>query len=46
SGALEYLVKWRGYSAEHNTWQSSDDFQDTEIVTQFHGEMSKLGRTF
>ena len=34
---LEYLVKWKGYTDEHNTWESADNFGHAkQKVTNFH----------
>lgn len=32
NGALSYLVKWRGYGPEYNTWQSAKSVDDNEAV--------------
>lgn len=43
-GEQEYLVKWRGYSSEHNTWEPVDHFQDLEIIAKYHENQRVLGR--
>ena len=41
SGELEFLVKWKGYSSAENSWLTTTDFHDHNIVhdylTQVHG---------
>jgi transposase InsO family protein len=44
NGVQEYLVKWRGYSSEHNSWEPAENFQDVEILTRFHENQRILGR--
>lgn len=43
-GAQEYLVKWRGYSAAHNTWEPVDNFQDLKIIEEYHENRRVLGK--
>lgn len=43
-GFSEYLVKWAGYSDQHNSWVPEDQFQDVEIITRFMERMRQLGR--
>ena len=34
---LQYLVKWEGYSIEHNTWKYLDNLQNAaDAVNEFH----------
>jgi hypothetical protein len=36
---LQYLVKWNGYSAEGNTWEYSENVENTpEKVADFHAQ--------
>ena len=35
--ALQYLVKWKGYPSEENTWQSEDDLKNSQdLMSDFH----------
>ena len=31
----EYLVKWKNYNKEHNSWVRTDDFTDTEFIIDY-----------
>jgi Zn-dependent protease with chaperone function len=34
---LEYLVKWKGYTDKHNTWEPADNLDNAKKkVTDFH----------
>jgi transposase InsO family protein len=33
---LRYLVKWKGFGAEHNSWEPWDNVHAPELVTDFH----------
>ena len=34
---LEYLVKWKGYDAAHNSWEPFANLQNAKrIITRFH----------
>ena len=36
-GKLEYLVKWEGYTEEHNSWQPVGNLEHAqEYITEFH----------
>jgi transposase InsO family protein len=32
---VQYLVKWTGYSHQHNSWLKPSDFDDTKIITDY-----------
>ena len=36
-GRLQYLVQWKGYGPEHNTWEPEANVQNaSRLVAQFH----------
>ena len=35
-GTLQYLVKWAGYTDEHNAWLPADDVHADELTAEFH----------
>ena len=32
---IEYLVKWAGYTSEHNTWEPSENIKDPRLIQEF-----------
>ena len=36
TAVMEYEVKWRGYPAEENTWETIDAILDETVVDKFH----------
>ena len=32
---IEYLVKWAGYTSEHNTWEPSENIKDPRLIQKF-----------
>ncbi|CEJ00559.1 Putative Chromodomain Y-like protein 2 Short=CDY-like 2 [Rhizopus microsporus] len=36
TGVAEYLIKWKGYSEEHNTWEPEDNLNCPDILTAFN----------
>jgi hypothetical protein len=34
--ALQYLVRWKGYSENHNSWLPASDVHASELIQQFH----------
>ena len=36
-GKLEYLVKWSGYTKDHNTWEPKDNCENScDLIKDFH----------
>lgn len=43
SGKEEYLVSWKNYSEEYNTWESRDEIEKNalDLVKEFNGESNE-----
>jgi hypothetical protein len=41
---LQYLLKWRGYSQAHNSWEPVEQMHAPELVDRFHRENPKAIR--
>ena len=35
---MQYLVKWEGYSARHNTWEPEQSFLSSELCKEFNNQ--------
>ena len=42
-GHMEYLVKWKHFTDEHNTWEPSASFLDNEIIRSYLRSCSAPG---
>jgi len=46
---FQYLVKWKGYSREHNSWESASEVFAPELTAEFHrkypGALRHIQRT-
>ena len=40
-GKREYLVKWKNYSSNHNTWEPEKNFDDISLITRYWSTQSK-----
>ncbi|CAF2430684.1 unnamed protein product [Rotaria sp. Silwood2] len=45
-GQIFYLIKWKGYSAAHNTWEPEDHVTNCQnLIKQFEGEEEKKNKS-
>jgi Chromo (CHRromatin Organisation MOdifier) domain len=42
---LQYLLKWKGYSAAHNTWEPVENVNSPELIQEFHEANPEAVRT-
>jgi len=35
---FQYLIKWKGYDREHNSWESASEVSAPELTAEFHHE--------
>jgi len=35
---FQYLIKWKGYGREHNSWESTSEVSAPELTAEFHRE--------
>jgi len=33
---FQYFIKWKGYSREHNSWESASEVSAPELTVEFH----------
>jgi len=33
---FQYLIKWKGYGREHNSWESASEVSALELTAEFH----------
>ena len=43
-GDSEYLIHWRGYNSEDDTWEPAAHFEDTSIIEQFETANKSIKR--
>ena len=40
-GAMKYLVQWKGFSAEHDSWEKEEDLENAKkLVGKFEGRIN------
>jgi len=39
-GVIKYLVQWKRFIAENNTWKRKDDLENTREIVKFKRRMS------
>jgi len=40
-GVERYLVRYKGFTVEHDTWEKEEDLENTkELVNEFEGRLS------
>lgn len=44
-GKVEYLVKWKGWTPKHNTWEPEDNILDDRLVRLFEERLAREGPT-
>merc|ERR1711890_113210 len=45
AGKKEYLIKWKGYGPEENTWEVEENILSPEIIKEFEDKKKKLENT-
>jgi hypothetical protein len=45
NGVEKFLVRWRGYSADHDTWEPTSNFSDPQVVEAFRNKAAALRLT-
>lgn len=43
-GKLHYLIRWKGYSADSDTWEPENTLSCPELINKFNDEVSELLR--
>jgi len=38
---FQYLIKWKGYSRKHNSWESTSKVSAPELTVEFHRKLSQ-----
>ncbi len=42
----QYLVKWKGYSDAHNTWEPEENISANELIQQYEGRQKQGAPTY
>lgn len=42
-GRVEYLIKWKGWSQKHNTWEPEENIFDFRLIDAFEASQNKAG---
>ena len=43
-GARHYLVKWKGFAQEHNSWEPVANFDDLSVIADYWRVQAAQGR--
>lgn len=43
-GKIEYLVKWKGWSPKHNTWEPADNILDARLLLAYENSRKRRGK--
>lgn len=43
-GKIEYLVKWKGWSPKHNTWEPADNILDGRLLLAYENSRKRRGK--
>jgi len=41
---FQYLIKWKGYDHEHNSWESASEVSAPELTAEFHRKHLRASR--
>jgi len=41
---FQYLIKWKGYSHEHNSWESTSKVSAPALIAEFHRKHPRAPR--
>ena len=41
---FQYLIKWKGYGHEHNSWESASEVSAPELTMEFHHKHPRASR--
>jgi len=41
---FQYLIKWKGYGREHNSWESASEVSAPELTVEFHRKHPRAPR--
>ena len=40
-GVSEYLIKWKGWGAQHNSWEPRENIMDDALIGEFEAKLAK-----